>query len=138
MRIIHSISDKLKSYENFNVYEKIYHEKINVTIDNICDLIMRTLSLVHDNYEIKGYAKFFNDFKITYNTNYNTDLNAPIDNIHDDENVGVIDELKLAIESYFEFKNSNKTEDLRLNNNQYFLSTYCKKNMIDDLNDIQS
>jgi len=41
----------------------------------------------------------------------------------EDENVGIIEDLKLAIESYFEFKNSNKTEDLRLNNNQYFLST---------------
>jgi hypothetical protein len=62
---------------------------------------------------------YFNDFKISYNENYNTDdAQIRIDKIREDPKTGTIDDLKLAIESYFEFKNSNKTEDLRLNNNQ--------------------
>jgi len=55
IKLITSVSDKLKETESFSAYEIIFGEKINLSIDSICNVIIDTLRQSNDNTKMEGY-----------------------------------------------------------------------------------
>jgi hypothetical protein len=54
IKLITAVSDKLKETESFSAYEIIFGEKINISIDSICEVIIRTLRSSNDDTKMEG------------------------------------------------------------------------------------
>jgi len=55
IKLITAVSDKLKETESFSAYEIIFREKINISIDSICEVIILTLRGSNDDSKMEGY-----------------------------------------------------------------------------------